>query len=124
MPYMAPEVAECKNYDTKCDVYSFAILLWELLMLKPAFGGYSATKFVEEVVVKKERLPVPKAWPPLTRLMIPDAWDPDPRKRPDMKRVAIVIRADLNDLSDDESVRRRTQHMDDRSVHSQEEANS
>jgi hypothetical protein len=107
-----------ETYDTKCDVFGFAILLWEILSLRQAFKGMSPTQFVEKVVVSDERLPVPKQWPPLTRLMIPEAWDPDPRKRPDMKRVAILIRGDLNDMTSDERVLRRTKHMGQRSQHS------
>jgi hypothetical protein len=35
-----------------------------------------------------------------------------------MKRIAILIRGDLNDLTSDENVLNRTKHMDDRSVDS------
>ena len=97
-----------ETYDTKCDVFSFAILLWEILSLQQAFEGMSPTRFVEKVVVEEVRLKVAKEWPALTRLMIPEAWDNDPRKRPDMKRVAILIRGDLNDMSHDETVLHRT----------------
>lgn len=115
---MAPEVVRMETYDTKCDVFSFAILLWEMLALQQAFHGMTPVEFVDKVVVEHERLPMSKQWPPLTRLMIPEAWDNDPRKRPDMKRVAILIRGDLNDMTSDESVLHRTKHMDQRSDHS------
>jgi serine/threonine protein kinase len=118
LPYMAPEVCLMKTYDTKCDVFSFAMLLWEMLSGQPAFDNYSATEFVDHVAVGKERPPVPKTWPPLTRLMIPEAWDDDPSNRPDMKRVAILIRGDLNDLTTDDRVLHRTKHLQNRSNHS------
>jgi serine/threonine protein kinase len=118
LPYMAPEVALMTTYDSKCDVFSFSILLWEILSLAPAFKGLSPTQFMEDVVVKHERLAVPKTWPPLTRLMLPEAWDQDPKVRPDMKRVAILIRGDLNDMTDDVKILRRTIHMTQRSNHS------
>jgi serine/threonine protein kinase len=118
LPYMAPEVAKMETYDTKCDVYSFAILMWEIMSLKQAFKGMSASSFMEKVVMQHGRLVVPKTFPPLTRLMIPEAWDSDPQKRPDMKRVAILIRGDLNDMTNDEAILRRTKHMKDRSNHS------
>jgi serine/threonine protein kinase len=118
LPYMAPEVARMDTYDTKCDVFSFAILLWEIMSLSPAFKGLSPTQFMENVVIGHERLAVPKTWPPLTRLMLPEAWDKDPKNRPDMKRVAILIRGDLNDMTDDDMIVRRTKHMNDRSNHS------
>ena len=118
LPYMAPEVCKMDTYDSKCDVFSFAILLWEILALKPAFPDYGPTQFLENVVIKNERLPVDASWPPLTRLVIPESWDALPNKRPDMKRIAILIRADLNDMTSDEAVRRRTEHMGDRTIHS------
>lgn len=118
LPYMAPEVVRMETYDTKCDVFSFAILLWEIMSLKQAFQGMNPTTFVERVVVGKARLKIPKDWPPLTRLLIPEAWDDDPRKRPDMKRVAVMIRADLNDTTSSEDVLHRTDHMLNRSRHS------
>lgn len=95
--------------------------LWlsQILSLKQAFKGMSPDEFVEKVVLPPhERPPISKNIPPLTRLMIPEAWDDDPRKRPDMKRVAILIRGDLNDMSSDANIRQRTKHMDDRSNHS------
>jgi hypothetical protein len=107
-----------ETYDTKCDVFSFAILLWEMLSLRGAYHGYSSKEFMEKVVLESERLPVCKSWPPLTRLMIPEAWDVDPRKRPDMKRVAILIRGDLNDMTNDDRVLHRTRHLQNRSQHS------
>lgn len=118
LPYMAPEVALMSTYDTKCDVFSFSILLWEILSLGPAFKELSPTQFMEKVVVSQHREAVPKTWPPLTRLMLPEAWDSDPNVRPDMKRVAILIRGDLNDMTDDVMILNRSQHMIHRTDHS------
>lgn len=133
-----------QGYDTKCDLFSFAILLWEMLSCKPAFDGFSSLQFMNKVVTEGQRLPVGKSWPPLTRLLIPEAWDEDPRKRPDMKvrdsisfllllirdvliltrasidlkRVAIMIRGDLNDLTTDDRILHRTKHLATQSQHS------
>lgn len=79
-----------------------------------------AIQFIDLVVIKNKRPVIDKTWPPLTRLVLPEAWDKDPKSRPDMKRVAIMIRGDLNDMTTDARVRHRTQHMEDRSTHSME----
>ena len=118
VPYMAPEVADCKCYDTKADVFSLAILLWEILSLKPAFQGFTRREFLERVVRAKERPSIDRRWPPLTRSMMKEGWDNDPRKRPDMVRAASMLRGDMNEVSNDSSVQNRTQHMRNRSSHS------
>lgn len=39
--YMAPEVGKKERYNEKCDVYSFAILCWEILSLQKSYSGHS-----------------------------------------------------------------------------------
>jgi serine/threonine protein kinase len=118
IPYMSPEIVEMEPYDNRCDVYSYGILLWELLSLKRAFPGYTRKEFVLRVVRNNERPSIKRSWPPLTRVAIAESWDRLPQKRPDMKRVSILVRGDLNELTTDAAVRDRTTHMRDRSAHS------
>lgn len=116
---MAPEIAKGTPYDYKCDVFSFAILFWEIISLKPAFKGFTKQMYFERVVCSGERLHLPKQLKSLTKLMMKEAWDHNPEKRPDMKRVATLVRGDLNELSEgDENVLERTKHMMNRSRHS------
>jgi len=42
--YMAPEVAQVMPYGLSSDVYSFGILIWEMLTLKAAFEKYTREK--------------------------------------------------------------------------------
>lgn len=37
---MAPEVLDAAPYDEKADVYSFAVVLWELITREEPFKGY------------------------------------------------------------------------------------
>lgn len=92
--------------------------MWEILSLRTAFKGYTRREFFDRVVRNKERPNIGRQWPPLTRMMLKEAWDHDPSERPDMKRVAAMIRGDLSDLSTDTAVQERTTHMRDRSAHS------
>ena len=116
---MAPEVFKKQCYDTKCDIFSFAILLWEILSCELAWSQYSAEEFVDHVFNREERsLPISTEWPPLTRVVIPEAWHPVPTKRPDMERIAKMIHSDLEDLTNEDEVLHRTKHMRDRTNHS------
>ena len=38
---MAPEVLENDSYSIKADVYSYGIVLWEILAREPPFATYS-----------------------------------------------------------------------------------
>jgi hypothetical protein len=89
-----------------------------MLSLKKAFKGFSLRQYMERIVRGKERPHIKRSWPPLTRLMIQEAWENDPQKRPSMKRVAVLIRSDLNEMTTDLNVQDRTQHMRERSAHS------
>ncbi|CAE7533552.1 HT1 [Symbiodinium microadriaticum] len=46
--YMAPEVALRKPYNEKADVYSFAILLWQMGRDKVPFKGLSRSEFMDK----------------------------------------------------------------------------
>ena len=118
VPYIAPEVVEAEPYDTKCDVFSFSILLWEIMSLKLAYKGYSRREYLYRVCRAKERMALKREWPPLTRLAIKEGWEHDPQRRPDMNRIAGMLRGDMNDMSDKTMVRQRTLHMRDRSMNS------
>jgi hypothetical protein len=116
--YISTKVAESKAYDTKADVFSFAILLWEIFSLKKCFPHITFVGYMDRVVNRKDRPKISKKWPGLTRMAIQESWEHDPKKRPDMKRVSSMLRGDLNSLSTDEEVINRTKHMRDRSNHS------
>lgn len=43
--WMAPEVFCGKKYDQKCDIFSFGILLWEMIARKYVFLLFNLTNF-------------------------------------------------------------------------------
>jgi serine/threonine protein kinase len=115
IPYMAPEVALGKPYGREADVFSFSILLWEMLALDWAFNGYDTKEYFLRVCARNERLSIPKSWPVIIRTILAEAWDKDPQKRPNMKRIGTLIRGDLEDMTTDATVTNRTEHMMNRS---------
>eukprot|EP00252_Welwitschia_mirabilis_P011049 TRINITY_DN2486_c0_g1_i10.p1 TRINITY_DN2486_c0_g1~~TRINITY_DN2486_c0_g1_i10.p1 ORF type:complete len:414 (-),score=77.09 TRINITY_DN2486_c0_g1_i10:208-1449(-) len=80
--YMAPEVFKHRKYDNKVDVFSFAMILYEMLEGSPPFpnsDGYEAAKMLS----KGERpvFHVKHHLPELKRL-IEECWDGDSHGRP------------------------------------------
>ncbi len=48
--YMAPEIVEGSNGDEKADIWSLGCVLYELLMLTPAFSSKSMTKMLHHIL--------------------------------------------------------------------------
>lgn len=68
---MSPEVLRGKPLNEKSDVYSFAIVLWEVMTRKEPFETHdSYNNFVRAVCDKRERPPIPADVPaPIKKLM-------------------------------------------------------
>jgi serine/threonine protein kinase len=58
--WMAPEVIMGNRYTESADVYSFGIILWELISEKPPYRELNAIQVSDAVAKKDIRPPVPK----------------------------------------------------------------
>lgn len=95
--YMAPEVADGLPYNAKADVYSFGILLWELVAGKKPFDGLDRALFYERIVHGGERPLIRSKWPPLLAELLRDCWDADMRRRPSFRTIATRL-GELGDI--------------------------
>lgn len=91
--WMAPEVINHQPYDQKADVFSFAIVLWELVTARVPYDNM--TPLQAALGVRKGLRPeIPRnIHPRLWELML-SCWDMAPNKRPPFS----VIREELEDL--------------------------
>ena len=53
--WMAPEILENKSYTHKADVYSYGIVLWEILCREPPFKNLNPHEIMYRVINYKER---------------------------------------------------------------------
>jgi len=86
--YMAPEVVEEKPYNEKVDVYSYAIVLWQMAKDKVPFKGLNKDQFTQQVVGENFRPKMDKKWPQAFSAMLQQCWDRDPLKRPTLAHCA------------------------------------
>jgi len=82
--YMAPEILLEKGYDEKADVYSFAIVLWEIFTQEEPYNGefQSFEELIEGVGLENKRPKIPSDVTYLLRDTIVSCWDKEPTKRP------------------------------------------
>uniref|UniRef100_A0A146KQ11 Mitogen-activated protein kinase kinase kinase 7 n=2 Tax=Lygus hesperus TaxID=30085 RepID=A0A146KQ11_LYGHE len=90
--WMAPEVFEGKNYTEKCDVYSWGIILWEVLSRKKPFVGRQYTMIgLQWAVHKGERPDRLVGCPaPLENLYM-RCWDKELSVRPSMEEIVSIM---------------------------------
>ncbi|XP_071818914.1 mitogen-activated protein kinase kinase kinase 7-like isoform X2 [Apostichopus japonicus] len=92
--WMAPEVFEGRQYNEKCDIFSWGIILWEVLSRKRPFDNIEGSAFTIMWAIHEGKRPIkirdlPR---PLDDLMN-RCWSPVSRNRPSMKQVVKVMTA-------------------------------
>ncbi|KAM1121961.1 hypothetical protein TB2_003459 [Malus domestica] len=85
--WMAPEVIEHKPYDHKADVFSFGLVLWELLTGKLPYEHLTPLQAAVGVAQKGLRPTIPKNTPPKLAELLEKCWQQDPATRPDFSEI-------------------------------------
>ncbi|CAL5088108.1 unnamed protein product [Urochloa decumbens] len=94
--YMAPEVIRCEPYTEKCDVYSFGIILNELITAEHPYidTSYGPSKIALGLAEGKLRpkLPENDAYPTGLIDLICRTWDAEPSSRPSFAIITLALR--------------------------------
>lgn len=87
--WMAPEVIEHNPYGQKADVFSFAIVLWELLTCKVPYSEMTPLQAAVGVVQKGLRPPMPPSAPPALAELMQQCWQRKPDDRPSFEEAKV-----------------------------------
>ena len=98
--YMAPEIALSEKYGLSVDVYSFAIMMHEVLSLYKPFSNVPSVTFTSTVAIKGLRPTIDACWPEGIKHMMKRMWDGESSNRPSSKEVVAVFESLLRGSDD------------------------
>uniref|UniRef100_A0A7N9AXL7 Mitogen-activated protein kinase kinase kinase 7 n=1 Tax=Mastacembelus armatus TaxID=205130 RepID=A0A7N9AXL7_9TELE len=90
--WMAPEVFEGSNYSEKCDVFSWGIILWEVITRRKPFDEIGGPAFrIMWAVHNGTRPPLIKNLPKPIESLMTRCWSKDPTQRPSMEEIVKIM---------------------------------
>ena len=100
--WMAGEVIRHEDYSFSADVYSFAIILWQLLTREEPFMDVESVEAARLVARELRRPPMPPEVPAALEEMIKANWDDNPSSRWTFERISTDLRKLQNSLTAEE----------------------
>ncbi|KAH7676404.1 Non-specific serine/threonine protein kinase protein, partial [Dioscorea alata] len=90
--WMAPEVVRDEPSDEKSDVYSYGVILWELVTEKIPWDNLNSMQVIGAVGFMNQRLEMPKDLDPKWESIIKSCWHSDPYCRPSFEELLEKIK--------------------------------
>ena len=95
---MAPEVFRHEKYNETVDIYSFAMILFYLLVGRPPWPtlpGHEAVRLASE---KGDRPNIPRDLDVRSVNLLKECWHEDPSARPSFQKILDILHAYMKDV--------------------------
>ncbi|XP_046647838.1 mitogen-activated protein kinase kinase kinase 11-like isoform X1 [Daphnia pulicaria] len=89
--WMAPEVIKSSTFSKASDVWSYGIVLWEILTGETPYKGIDALAVAYGVAVKKLTLPIPTTCPAPWKNLMQMCWEPEAHDRPSFEKILMLL---------------------------------
>lgn len=95
LPWMAPELlsGKTKMVTEKIDVYSFGIVMWELLTGEEPYKDMHCASIIGGIVNNTLRPQIPTWCDPEWKSLMESCWAPDPAERPSFSEISQRLRS-------------------------------
>ncbi|POG63810.1 kinase-like domain-containing protein [Rhizophagus irregularis DAOM 181602=DAOM 197198] len=104
LPYIAPEVIVGREYTFASDIYSIAILMWEISSGQSPFINYEHENDIVMNVINGIRPKIVPGTPLEYKNLMKECWDANPLKRPDtyaLGKKMLRINIDYQNMPDE-----------------------
>ncbi|XP_014513845.1 serine/threonine-protein kinase CTR1 isoform X2 [Vigna radiata var. radiata] len=95
--WMAPEVIRGELSNEKCDVFSFGVILWELVTLQQPWRHLNPSQVVAAVGFMDKRLDIPRHVNPEVAALIELSWATEPWRRPSFSYIMKCLQQIITD---------------------------
>ncbi|XP_038048798.1 mitogen-activated protein kinase kinase kinase 13-B-like [Patiria miniata] len=89
--WMAPEVIRNEPCSEKVDVWSFGVVLWELLTGEMPYKDVDSSAIIWGVGSNSLQLPIPSTCPEGFKLLMMQCWSAKPKNRPSFRQILMHI---------------------------------
>ncbi|GBB98675.1 hypothetical protein RclHR1_00330002 [Rhizophagus clarus] len=87
IPYIAPEIFKGSAFSKKADVYGLGMIMWELTTGCKPFDNVKHDHNLIYKILDGERPNITEDTPECYVNLMKSCWDPDPKKRPTIKKI-------------------------------------
>ncbi|XP_062463023.1 mitogen-activated protein kinase kinase kinase 12 [Pezoporus occidentalis] len=89
--WMAPEVIRNEPVSEKVDIWSFGVVLWELLTGEIPYKDVDSSAIIWGVGSNSLHLPVPTGCPDGFKVLLRQCWNSKPRNRPSFRQILLHL---------------------------------
>ncbi|XP_032812977.2 uncharacterized protein LOC116943840 isoform X1 [Petromyzon marinus] len=89
--WMAPEVIRNEPVSEKVDIWSFGVVLWELLTGEIPYRDVDSSAIIWGVGSNSLHLPIPASCPEGFKILLTQCWNSKPRNRPSFRQILLHL---------------------------------
>ncbi|KAK1799566.1 hypothetical protein P4O66_000448 [Electrophorus voltai] len=89
--WMAPEVIRNEPVSEKVDIWSFGVVLWEMLTGEVPYKDVDSSAIIWGVGNNSLQLPVPHTCPDGFKILLKQCWNCKPRNRPSFRQILLHL---------------------------------